>query len=73
MEEPVLEGCRMPSVPCTAPHTPLETSDHGLDAHQHYLWDTYEDKHHNIFLKEYNSDEVGEMLKYRSPGIASLS
>lgn len=74
LKQPVLDGCRMPNVPRTAPHTPLEASpDYCLDAHQHYLWDTYEDKHNNIFLKEYHSDEIGEMLKYRSPGINSLN
>lgn len=44
----------------TVLHSSLKTySNYCLDAHQHYLWDTCEDKYNKIFLKEYNSDEIG--------------
>lgn len=65
--------CRMPTrITYSSSHLP-ENFNYCSDAHQHYLWDTYEYKYNNIFLKEYNSDEIGEMLKYRSPGINSLN
>lgn len=39
---------------------PVWDSNYCLRAHQHYLWDTYEDKYNNIFLEEYNSDAIGD-------------
>lgn len=57
----VTVGC-LHAITCSSSHLP-ESLFCCSDAHQHYLWGTWEDKYNNIFLKEYNSDEIRKMLE----------